>query len=56
MTNLTPDTETGDVCEGCDCGECQWVLPECCGDLQPMCETSSDGEVTVCARRMGCNR
>jgi hypothetical protein len=53
------EPEQGDYCTACECGECEYVITECCG-LRPDCETRTqvtlDGDqFTFCAEGNGCD-
>ena len=44
-----------DAPDACDCGECYYVTPDCCGEPRPRCETGSAHDYYVCSRGKGCD-
>lgn len=46
------------VCYDCDCGECFYVQPDCCGELRPRCETGMAFDYYLCSNYppFGCNK
>ena len=40
-------------CEACECGDCYYVTPDCCGEPRPRCETGSAYDFYICSVGMG---
>ena len=41
--------------EDCECGDCYYVTPDCCGEPRPRCETGSAHDFYICSRGKGCD-
>lgn len=41
--------------EDCECGDCYYVTPDCCGEPRPRCETGSAHDYYICSRGKGCD-